>query len=519
MQNLLPAKKLLLIILDGFGVARDSEGNALSQAKPENLIGLWNTYPHTYLMASGEDVGLPPHTNGNSEVGHLNLGAGRVMYQNLPRINRKIKTGDFYKNDMLVQAAIHAKKNGSNIHLMGCLSDGSIHAHINHFKAALKFFSQVKLNKKSKLFVHAFTDGRDAPIKSAGKYLAELNQEMKKLNTGSIASICGRAIAMDRNEDWDKTEKAYEMLVKGKGHEFKNWGQALHAAYQREEIDEYIEPSIILQEGGEKPVIKENDLIIFMNFRADRALQLSKAFEEERFNEFPTEPFNNLFFASMVEYAKDFPEKVIYPKEYIKLPVGRIIAEHGMRQLRIAESEKFPHVTYFFNGGVALKYEAENRIEVASPDVATYDQRPEMSALEITDILKERIASDYYNFIVLNFANGDMVAHTGNLEASKLAVQVVDYCVGELVKRFLARDGTVVITADHGNVEEIIKPESGQIDTEHSENPVPFMIINNHLANGGGKNLKLGKLADVSPTILKLMGLEIPSEMSGDVLI
>ncbi len=518
MQNFNLGKKLLIIVMDGFGSAKDCPGNAISQVAPKNLTQLWNNYPHTYLLAASEAVGLPPKTNGNSEVGHLNLGGGRVMYQNLPRINKNIKNGNYFKNETLLKALKHANKNKSNIHLLGCLSDGSIHSHIDHIIATIKFFGESDLDKESSLFVHAFTDGRDSAPKSAKQYLTQLQESLNKYKIGKIGSLCGRSIAMDRNKNWEKTQKAYDMLVKGQGKEFKGWQSALEDAYQSDQTDEFIEPRII--NDGEKSIIRKNDVVLFLNFRADRAIQISAALEPGGMNEFPNsfnrQDLGDLFFASMVEYAKDYPHKVIYPKEYIKLPLGRVISNAGLTQLRIAESEKFPHVTYFFNGGRALKYDGENRIEIDSPDVPTYDEQPEMSAFIVTEILKERIVSDFYDFMVLNLANGDMVGHTGDLEASKLAVEVVDYCVGELVKQMISRGGTVIITADHGNVEELINRETGGIDTEHSENPVPFIIVNKKLSN---VKLKLGALADVAPTVLTLMGIDIPSEMNGKVLL
>lgn len=505
-----PARKLLLIIMDGIGVSQHSHGNAVTNAHPKNLEKLWNTSPHTYLLAASEAVGLPPATNGNSEVGHLNLGAGRVMYQNLPRINKSINKGNYYKNQTLEEAYKFARKRKSNIHILGCLSDGAVHSDIKHFVATLKFFSQKKL-KNSKVYIHAFTDGRDTPQKSAKEYLKQLEVEINELGTGEIATICGRAIAMDRNKTWTRTQKIYELLVNGVGEKFDSWEAAIDNSYQNGKTDEFIEPSVI--SAGK---ISNNDVVLFMNFRSDRAVQLTSAFVDSEFDKFSIKPIQNIFFASMVEYKKDFPEKVIFPKEYIKLSLGRVISEAGLTQLRIAESEKFPHVTYFLNGGVSLINRGENRIEIPSEKGLLWDQKPEMNSLKILDVLKERISYDYYNFIVLNLANGDMVGHTGNLEATTLAVEVLDYCVGELTKYMLARGGTIVITADHGNAEELINEETNKIDTEHSQNPVPFMIIQDGLQK---MQLPFGALADVAPTVLSLMGIDVPGEMSGKGLI
>ncbi|MBD3329151.1 2,3-bisphosphoglycerate-independent phosphoglycerate mutase [Candidatus Dojkabacteria bacterium] len=505
-----PTRKLLLIIMDGIGVSRHSQGNAVTSAAPSNLEKMWNTSPHTYLLAASEAVGLPPATNGNSEVGHLNIGAGRVMYQNLPRINKSIANGNFFKNQTLEEAYRHAKKNRSNVHIMGCLSDGAVHSDISHFIATLKFFSQKKL-KHSQVLIHAFTDGRDSPQKSAEKYLSELESKINELGVGQLATVCGRSIAMDRNKTWDRTQKAYEMLVNSKGEKFNNWEEVLQKSYSEGKTDEFIEPSILV-----KSPVSDKDVVLYLNFRSDRAVQLTQAFVDADFDNFTVKQFKNLFFASMVEYKKDFPEKVIFPKEYIKLPLGRVISEEGLTQLRIAESEKFPHVTYFLNGGISLINRGENRIEIPSEKGILWDEKPEMNSLTILDVLKERIAYDYYNFIALNLANGDMVGHTGNFEATKLAINVLDYCIGELVKYMVARGGTVVITSDHGNAEEVINAETGKIDTEHSQNPVPFIIIGNQLKK---MQLPFGSLSDIAPTILSLMGIDIPGEMLGKPLI
>ncbi|KKR06067.1 MAG: 2,3-bisphosphoglycerate-independent phosphoglycerate mutase [candidate division WS6 bacterium GW2011_GWF2_39_15] len=506
-------KKVLLIIMDGLGAAPQNRGNAVSLANPKNLIQLWDTFPHTYLLASSEAVGLPANTKGNSEVGHLNIGAGNVVTQTLPRINKSITGGSYQDNNTLWEALRHAIKHRSNIHLMGCLSDGSVHSHINHFIATIEFFAAN--NFTGEVLIHAFTDGRDTPPDHGRNYLAKMQNTVDKLGIGRIATVCGRSIAMDRSMRWGKTEAAYNLLTRGEGERFNAWSEVFDRNYSNGITDEFIKPAVISQ-NGVLPTVKSGDAVIFMNYRADRALQLTSAFTEPQFTFFSRELIPNLFFASMVEYRKGTPLHVLFPKEYITLPIGKVLSNNGIRQLRISETEKFPHVTYFFNGGMSIKYQGEDRIEVPSANVATYDLKPEMSAMEIQEILKYRISTDMYDFIVLNLANGDMVGHTGNINASIKAVQVVDHCVNELVKRFTAAGGVVIITADHGNVEEVINLKSGEIDTEHSFNPVPFIIADPDMSP---RKLPYGALKDIAPTILDIMDVPIPSEMGGKSLI
>jgi 2,3-bisphosphoglycerate-independent phosphoglycerate mutase len=506
-------QKVLLIIMDGLGVAPNSKGNAVTLAKPKTLTSLWSTNPHTYLLASAEAVGLPENTKGNSEVGHLNIGAGRVINQNLPRINKTVNSGSYINNPTLWDSLKHVIKNKSKINLMGCLSDGSVHAHIDHFKATVDFF--VKNGFTGDLLVHAFTDGRDRPPQSAKKYLEEMDRYLKEVGLGRIATVVGRSYAMDRNGTWDRTQKAYRLLTEGKGTVATNWAQAVDLSYQMDTTDEFIEPAIIKSTEGNS-YIEDGDAVIFMNFRADRAIQLAEAFIDTQFSNFTVSHFDKLFFAGMVEYRKGQPEHVIIPKEYINLPLGKVISAYGLRQLRIAESEKFPHVTYFFNGGMSLKYEGEDRIEIPSPNVATYDLQPEMSLPVLLDVLNSRIAQDMYDLIVLNLANPDMVGHTGNIEASIKAVKAVDAAVDQLVKKFTARGGVVLLTADHGNVEEVINLETGQIDTEHSINPVPFIVVGKENTI---RTLPYGALKDIAPTILDIMGIPEPTEMTGRSLL
>lgn len=503
-------QKVLLIILDGLGAAPDSAGNAVVKANPRNLSTLWSTSPHTYLLASGEAVGLPKDVKGNSEVGHTNLGAGRVIFQTLPRINQSISKGLFFKNSVLQESLKYANKQKSRIHLLILLSDGSVHSHIDHLKATIKYFAESNFN--GELFVHAFTDGRDSPPNSSKIYLDDLQRTLDQYSIGKIATICGRAWAMDRNSNWSRTKKAYDLITQNIGNKCGTYQECIEKSYTKNITDEFIEPTVIVQDSA----IKSRDVVIFLNFRPDRALQLTRALVDSNFTEFQRANIYPIFFVSMVEYRKNFPPKVLFPKQYIPLPIGNILATQGLRQLRIAESEKFPHVTYFFNGGASIRYTNEDRIEIPSPSVATYDLKPEMSALQMTNVLLNKIESELYDFIVVNFANPDMVGHSGNLEATIKAISVVDFCVAELVKNFTVRGGAVVITADHGNAEEVINLDTGEIDTEHSLNPVPLIISGINMAP---RNLQYGALKDVTPTILDIMGIPIPSDMTGISLI
>lgn len=505
------SKRVMLIIMDGLGAAPNTKGNAVTIANPKNLSQLWDTYPHTYLLASSSAVGLPNGVKGNSEVGHLNIGAGTVVNQNLPRIDKAIEKGTFKTNNTLWDSLKHAIKNKSKIHLFGCLSDGSVHSHINHFKAVLDFYAYQ--NFSGEVIIHAFTDGRDTPTDKAKQFLGDISNHMQKIGIGRIGTIVGRYLAMDRNQTWDRTGQAYNLLTKNVGQTFNSYVEAVDWGYQQGKTDEFL-PPMVINNGNNK--IEENDVAIFLNFRADRALQLTETFLNPEFNKFETIKFKNLFYASIVEYRKSYPNHVLFPKEYISMPIGKIVSEHGLRQLRIAESEKFPHVTYFFNGGTSIKYQGEDRIEIPSPAVATYDLKPEMSANELTTTLSDRIASDIYDFVVVNFANTDMVGHTGNIQASIKAVQVVDELVMQLVRKFTARGGSVIITADHGNIEELINLKTGDIDTEHSINPVPLIVVD---PDRTSRMLPYGALKDIAPTILDLMTLPQPAEMTGKSLL
>ncbi len=502
-------EKILLLILDGVGVAPSHQGNAVSIAQPQTLIKLWERNPHTYLEASAEDVGLAANTNGNSEIGHLTIGSGKINYQNLLKINQSIEKEKFFQNNVLKNILEHCKRNNSDVHLMACLSDGGVHSHISHILATLKFFSIN--NFQGNVLLHMFTDGRDVTPRSAQTFFKTLEKNILKLKTGRISTICGRAYAMDRNNDLEKTQKAYDLLMFAKGNISRSWQECLTEAYNRGEIDEYITPTVIRKK-DEKTTIEKNDSVIFLNFRPDRALQLSRAINNVK--------EKNLFFAGMVEYEKNFPQNVIFPKEYITLPIGRVIANMGLRQLRIAESEKYPHVTYFTNGGLPIQYTGEDRINIPSANVPTYDLKPEMSAVEIMNTLIERLHKKYdYKFIVANIANGDMVGHTGNINAGVKAIKVVDYVVNNIIKTAKLNNWSIIITADHGNVERMIDTETNEILTEHTQNPVPFLLISPQKRSIKQNKKTKNSLQDIAPTILDIMHIKKPSVMTGNSLL
>lgn len=502
-------QRVLLIILDGLGAAPKSEGNAVVMADPSNLSSFWSIFPRTYLLASGESVGLPKNVKGNSEVGHLNIGAGNTVLQSLPRINSAIQKGLIYKNETLQKAFIHSQKYNSNIHLVGLLSDGSVHSHIDHFKAIIDYFS--KVNFQNEIYIHAITDGRDTPPNVSLNYLLDIDKFCLERGTGKIGTFVGRYYAMDRNKKWDRTQRAYYLLEKNFGEKFPTYQKAIEEYYNRGITDEFLEPTVV-----NPSTVQKNDVVIFVNFRPDRSLQLAEAFASEDFSGFSRELIPNLFVASMIEYRKNFPKNVIFPKQYINLPLGKVLDSMGMRQLRIAETEKFPHVTYFFNGGIPSPYSKEDRIIIPSPKVATYDLKPEMSAVEMTNVLLDRIKTQMYDFILVNFANMDMVGHTGNLEAGIKAVKTVDYCINELLRTFTSYGGAVIITSDHGNIEEMVNLETGIMDTEHSLNPVPLIVAGTTITP---KTLPYGSLKDIAPTILDIMGIPKPTEITGSSLI
>ena len=505
-------KPVLLIIADGVGVAPPEPGNAVTLAQTPNLNKYWPAYPHGYLHASGSNVGLPHGTDGNSEVGHINMGAGKVVFQDLPRIDNAITSGKFFESPVLVEAAKQVKEKKSKIHLMGLVGGGQVHAALHHLFALIKFCSLQVLSSDS-LLLHLFTDGRDSPPKSASIYLEQIEAECQRMKMGKIASIIGRYYAMDRDKRWDRTQKAYDLIISGSGKKISKWKEAIDDSYSGGKTDEYFEPYAIYEHDVPLAKVDDGDAVIFFNFRPDRALQLTQAFEDGDFSGWKIEKRPQVFFIAMTEYAIGVPKNVAFPPEDIKSPIGKVVSDNGLRQLRIAESEKFPHVTYFFNGGNQTVYPGEDRIEVPSvKDVATYDQKPEMSTGKVCEIITRKIDEEYYDLIVVNFANADMVAHTGVLDATIKAMEVVDNYMGTLVEKVLSKDGAVIISADHGNAEEMFNLQSGDVDTKHSTNPVPLMIIKNGL---DGRELSIGILADIAPTILAIMGIQKPLEMTG----
>lgn len=503
---------VVLIILDGVGVAKANIGNAVTLAKPKNLSKLWINYPHCYLHASGEYVGLPKGVVGNSEVGHTNIGAGTIVYQNLIRINKYIQNGDLTRNLMINEIISKCKSNPSKrIHLIGLIGDGAVHSHQNHIISLIEQFGN---NVKNKILLHAFSDGRDTDTRVTLNYINELQKYVPKYNF-NIASVMGRSYGMDRNLDWSKTQTAYDCIVNSKSDFNTSIEAHINDMYKSDITDEFIKPYIVNKDYS----IREEDIVIFFNFRSDRMIQLCSAFVMDDFNYFPVKlNYKNLDLYSFVEFSKSFSPKIkpIFPRNDIERPIGRIISEYGYKQLRISESEKFPHITYFFNGGRNIIFNGENRINIPSPEVPSYDLKPEMSAFEITETSINKIIQKEYKFIVINFANGDMVGHTGCFESAQKAIEVVDECLGKLVERLLELDFHVLITADHGNAEQMIDYETDMIKTSHTMFPVECIYVAND--SRGKRLIKNGKLSDIAPTVLKLLNLNIPPEMSAEVL-
>ncbi|MBQ8298073.1 MAG: 2,3-bisphosphoglycerate-independent phosphoglycerate mutase [Ruminococcus sp.] len=498
-------KPVALIIMDGFGYNADAYGNAITAANTPN-IDKYMQGPNTIIGASGLDVGLPDGQMGNSEVGHTNIGAGRIVYQMLVKISKSIKDGDFFENKALVDAMENCKKNGSALHLMGLLSPGGVHSHMEHLYGLLEM---AKKNGLDKVYVHAFLDGRDVPPSSAADYMAEAVAEINKIGVGSVATIAGRFYAMDRDNAWDRVEKAYKALVLGEGVKETDPVQAIKNSYANEVTDEFMLPTVVDENGK----IKENDSVVFFNFRPDRARQITRAFVDPEFTGFERAYFP-VHFVCMAQYDAAMPNvSVAFPPEQLTMTLGEYLSKSGKTQLRIAETQKYAHVTFFFNGGEETTFEGEDRILIKSPDVETFDMKPEMSAFEVTDAVVEAIESDKYDVIILNYANCDMVGHTGIFDAAKTAVEAVDTCVGRMVDAILAKGGAALITADHGNADKMYEPD-GSAFTAHTTNPVPFIVV--------GQDCELregGVLADIAPTILQLLELPQPAEMTGKSLI
>ena len=505
-------KLMMLMILDGYGINENEKGNAVKLANTPNINKLMKTCPTTTIYTSGLKVGLPEGQMGNSEVGHTNIGAGRIVYQDLTKITKSIEDGDFFSNEVLTKAIENCKKYNSNLHVMGLLSDGGVHSHERHLYAILEL---AKRNDFDNVYVHCFMDGRDTAPTSGEGYVAKLEEKMKEKGVGKIASLSGRFYAMDRDKRWQRVQKAYDAMVNGKGEKATSAIQAVEASYQKEVFDEFIEPTVIYNQDAPVATIGKHDSVICFNFRPDRAREITRTLVDKDFNEFETKKDLDLYYVCMTPYDETLENvEIAFKKEALKNTFGEYISKHGLKQLRIAETEKYAHVTFFFNGGEEKQYEGEDRILVPSPKVETYDMKPEMSACEVTDKVVDAINSKKYDSIILNYANPDMVGHTGNLEAAIKAIETIDKCVQRVVEAVNAQNGMLLITADHGNSEQMIDYKTGEPYTAHTTNPVPLILV-------GKDNIKLkeGKLADLAPTMLELMGMEIPKEMTGESII
>ncbi|UVI30591.1 2,3-bisphosphoglycerate-independent phosphoglycerate mutase [Paenibacillus spongiae] len=506
-------KPVALIIMDGFGLRNDVTGNAVAQASKPNYDRYMSTFPHTTLTACGEAVGLPEGQMGNSEVGHLNIGAGRIVYQDLTRIGKSIREGEFFENETLIGAINHAKVNGKKLHLYGLLSDGGVHSHISHLFALLEL---AKKNDLDEVYIHAFLDGRDVAPDSAKGYLEQLQAKIEEIGVGKIATVQGRYYAMDRDKRWERTEKSYRAMVYGEGPQYADPIQAVVDSYEKSVYDEFVMPTVILGADG-KPVglVESEDAVVFFNFRPDRAIQLSQVFTNDDFRGFDRgagAPLN-LYFVCLTLFSETVGGFVAYKPKNLDNTLGEVLVQNNKKQLRIAETEKYPHVTFFFSGGRDVELPGETRILISSPKVATYDLQPEMSAYEVAAAAVKEIESDKHDVIILNFANPDMVGHSGMLEPTIKAVEATDECMGKVVDAVLAKGGVALITADHGNADMVID-ESGRPFTAHTTNPVPFIVT-----KAGITLRENGILADIAPTILELAGLAKPVEMTGSSII
>ncbi len=506
-------KPVALIILDGWGYSESTQDNAIYTANTPHWDRLWEQYPHTLINGSGADVGLPSGQMGNSEVGHLNLGAGRVVYQEFTRVSRAIKTGSFFTNDTLNEALDLANQTGKSVHILGLLSPGGVHSHEDHIHAMLKLCIDKQVRH---VYLHAFLDGRDTAPQSAMQSLEKVQPIFDQNDNADFASVIGRYYAMDRDQRWDRIEKTYNLICNAESdYQAKNALSALEMAYQRGETDEFVSATSIIDKNGQPVKIESGDVIIFMNYRSDRARQITRAFIEKDFKHFPKKRKDSLgAFVSLTEYSSSFDVPVAFPPERLHNVFGEYLSNLGMTQLRIAETEKYAHVTFFFNGGKEEPFQFEERILIPSPDVSTYDLQPEMNAPKLTEKLIEAIYSHKYDTIICNFANPDMVGHTGKMDATVKAIEALDACLGRVVSAIKEVRGECLITADHGNAEQMRDPETGQPHTAHTANPVPLIYI--------GRDFQLasnGALSDITPTMLDLMGLDKPEEMDGRSLI
>ena len=513
-KDLNSKRPIVLLILDGFGMNEQSEHNAITLADTPVLDRLMKECPFVKGNASGPAVGLPEGQMGSSEVGHVNIGAGRIVDQDLIRITKEIENGDFFENEALLDAVNNAKEKGTSLHLYGLLSDGGVHSHNDHLYALLEL---AKRNGLEKVYVHCFLDGRDTPPESGKDYVRELEEEMDRIGCGKIATVGGRYYAMDRDNNWDRVEKAYRAMTLGEGETADSAGDAVKQSYEKGETDEFVLPAVVMENGAPVATIDDGDSIIFFNFRPDRAREITHAFCSDEFDGFDRGPRTQVTYVCFTDYDETIPNKeVAFGKETIPNTFGEWLAANNLKQARIAETEKYAHVTFFFNGGVEEPYEGEDRFLIPSPKVATYDQQPEMSAPEVCSTLVEKIRSGDYDVIITNFANPDMVGHTGDEKATIEAVACVDKCIGQVVDAVKEVDGQLFICADHGNAEMMVDYETGEPLTSHTTNPVPFILVN---ADPGYTLREGGCLADIAPTLIELMGMEKPAEMTGESLL
>jgi len=502
-----------LIILDGFALRGERMGNAVAQANKPNFDRYWNNYPHAQLIASGEAVGLPEGQMGNSEVGHLNIGAGRIVYQSLTRVNISIREGEFAKNETFLAAIKHAKEKGTALHLMGLLSDGGVHSHIEHMFALLKLAASEGLTK---VYVHGFLDGRDVGPQTGPGYIKQTLEKMNEIGVGEFATISGRYYSMDRDKRWERVEKSYRSMVYGDGPTYSNPMELIEDNYNNGIFDEFVVPSVLVKpDGSPVATIKNDDAVIFYNFRPDRAIQISNTFTNKDFRSFERgeDHPENLHFVCLTHFSETVDGYVAFEPSNLDNTIGEVISQAGMTQLRIAETEKYPHVTFFMSGGREQEFPGEKRILINSPKVATYDLQPEMSANEVTDALIKEIEADNFDAILLNFANPDMVGHSGMLEPTIQAIETVDACLGRIVDLIVSKGGTAIITADHGNADEVVTLEGNPM-TAHTTNPVPVIVT-----KSGVELREDGILGDLAPTMLELLGLNQPAEMTGTSLI
>jgi len=506
-------KPVALIILDGFGLRSEEQGNAVAHAKKPNYDRYWSTYPHTTLTACGEAVGLPEGQMGNSEVGHLNIGAGRIVYQDLTRISKSIRDGEFYDNTTLIGAVRYAKENGKKLHLYGLLSDGGVHSHINHLFALLALAKKEGLDD---VYIHAFLDGRDVAPDSAKRYMEQLQNKIAEVGVGRIATVQGRYYAMDRDKRWERTEKSYRAMVYGEGPQYTDPMQAIIESYEKSVFDEFVMPTVIVKpDGSPVGLVESGDAVVFFNFRPDRAIQLSQVFTNKDFRGFdrgdkcPTD----LYYVCLTLFSETVEGFVAYKPKDLDNTLGEVVAQQGLKQLRIAETEKYPHVTFFFSGGRDVELPGETRILIPSPKVATYDLQPEMSAYEVAAAAVAEIEAERQDVIILNFANPDMVGHSGLLAPTVKAIEATDDCLGKVVEAIVAKGGVVCITADHGNADVVTNPD-GTRNTAHTTNPVPFIVVRSGVTLREG-----GILADIAPTLLDLLQVQQPEQMTGKTII